>query len=254
MSRLNVSSSLGEWVAQQPQTARVFEELQLDYCCGGRQSLEQACVAHHLDPAQVLARLDEATASGGGAAGAEDWNTAELSRLCDHIESTHHAYLHGELPRLTSLIEKVVKAHGDRHPELRDVQRVFGALRAEMESHMFKEERVLFPAIRYLEQSVDPVRFPFGSLANPISRMEDEHDSAGTALAELRRLTADYRPPDDACRTFCVLLDALAKLEADMHAHVHKENNILFPRAIRIEASQGQSNEPSTGLSEAGRA
>ena len=121
---------------------------------------------------------------------------------------------------------------------MHDVQRVFAELRGELEPHMMKEERVLFPAIRQLEQSTESLNFPFGSLNNPVTCLKHEHDAAGTALNELRKLTADYRLPDDACRTYQVMLDALAHLETDMHQHVHKENYILFPRAVKMEVKR----------------
>jgi regulator of cell morphogenesis and NO signaling len=236
MSQLNVQTTVGQWVARRPQTSRVFEELQIDYCCGGDRSLGQACWERRIDPASVLVQLEQ---TGELAVGDDDWgrnwNSAPLTDLCDHIEQTHHVYLRAELPRLTSLSAKVLAAHGQAHPELAEVQRTFAALRAELEPHMFKEERILFPAIRQLEQSNSPPQFPFGSVANPIRVMEHEHDNAGAALARIRRLTSDYRVPGDACNTYRVLLDGLAHLEADMHQHVHKENNILFPRAAQRE-------------------
>ena len=160
-----------------------------------------------------------------------------MTELCDHIEQTHHAYLRTELPRLGQMIDKVVNAHGASHPKLHEVQRVFAALCAELEPHMFKEERILFPAIRQLEQSAATPSFPFGTVANPINVMEHEHDNAGAALSELRTLTADYVPPDDACNTYRAMLDGLRELETNMHQHVHKENNILFPRAIEHEGA-----------------
>lgn len=234
MTLLNLDTTVGAWVAQHPQTARVFEALKLDYCCGGGRSLAQACAERKLDAKNVFAQL-EAAVQADNQQSFVNWNEAPLAELCDHIEQSHHAYLHGELPRLSDLISKVVAAHADRYPELNEVQQVFGKLRQEMELHMMKEERVLFPAIRQMEQSTESLHFPFGSVTNPIACMEHEHDSAGTALTRLRELTDDFQPPPDACGTYHVMLAALAQLESDMHQHVHKENNILFPRAIRVE-------------------
>jgi len=235
MVQLNLNESVGSWVAQHPQTSRVFESHQIDYCCGGGKSLEQACHDRQVDAQQIVEELEQAIA--GAEKPAEDWLQAPLTDLCDHIEQTHHAYLRTELPRLTQMIAKVVAAHGESHPKLHDVKRVFAELCAELEPHMFKEERILFPAIRLMEQSAASPSFPFGTVANPIRIMEHEHDNAGDALSQLRTLTGDYGPPADACNTYRAMLDGLRELEADMHQHIHKENNILFPRGIELEAA-----------------
>lgn len=233
MPALNLDTPVGQWVAEQPSTSRVFEALQIDYCCGGGKSLGQACQERELDPTQVTRQLTEVIAT--EETSSENWLDASLTDLCDHIENTHHAYLNTELPRLQAMIAKVINAHGAKHPELQAVREAFSALQAELAPHMFKEERILFPAIRQLEQSSVAPGFPFGSIGNPIRMMEHEHDNAGDALAKIRRATADYAIPADACNTFRVMLDGLAQLERDMHQHVHKENNILFPRAIQRE-------------------
>ncbi len=133
------------------------------------------------------------------------------------------------------MIEKVVAAHGQNQPQLNDLGQVFAALRGELEPHMFKEEQVLFPAIRQLEQAANRPSFPFGTVANPIRMMEHEHDTAGHALARIRELTNEYVPPETACNTYRVMLDGLRVLETDLHQHIHKENNILFPRAQTLE-------------------
>jgi regulator of cell morphogenesis and NO signaling len=183
-----------------------------------------------------LAQLHEAVKAAGGEP-TEDWTQASLATLCNHIEQTHHAYLRTELPRLTTLIAKLVDAHGEAHPELPKVQHEFAALRGELEPHMFKEEQVLFPAIRRLEQVKTPPTFPFGTVANPIRMMEHEHDNAGNGLAHIRELTCEYRVPADACNTYRAALHGLSELELDLHQHIHKENNLLFPRAMEMERS-----------------
>ena len=236
MTRTNLNTSVGDWVARHPQTSRVFESLQIDYCCGGGKLLEQACRDRQLDPQQILLQLEQTI--DGADEPTNDWLNAPLVELCDHIEQTHHAYLREELPRLTEMVAKVVAAHGENHPELATVQEVFNSLRAELEPHMFKEEQVLFPAIRQLEQSADDPSFPFGTVANPIRMMEQEHDDAGYALSRLHTLTRDYHIPEGACNTYRAMLAGLRHLEKDMHRHVHKENSILFPRAIELERSR----------------
>ena len=234
MSELNQKTSVGQWVARCPQTAREFEKLRIDYCCRGNVSLEEACRARRLDPLEVITKLLEVIEQDEATVGV-DWTKSPLSRLCDHIEQTHHAFLKTELPRLSVLIDKVLDAHIANHPELSDLRQVFGQLRDELEPHMFKEEKILFPAVRRLEQETAPPEFSFGTVANPIRMMEHEHDVAGQALEKIRELTSDFHVPDDACNSYRVLLEDLRRLEEDLHQHIHKENNILFPRALQLE-------------------
>ncbi len=233
-TNLNANSKVGEWVAQHPRTSRVFEALQIDFCCRGRTTLEEACQDQQLNPTEVVAKLLEGIET-TEAEPAEQWTQARLADLCDHIEQTHHAYLREELPRLNAMISKVVKVHSKAHAELPEIEQAFGELRAELEPHMFKEEQVLFPAIRQLEQSKTQPEFPFGTVANPIRMMEHEHDNAGNALSRIRKLTRDFTVPEGACNTYRAMLDGLSELEADLHQHIHKENNILFPRAAERE-------------------
>jgi regulator of cell morphogenesis and NO signaling len=239
MTALNLETTVGDWVARQPRASRVFETLHIDYCCGGGVSLEQACRKRALAPEEVLARLYQVVED-DGAKTERDWTAAPLAELCDHVEQTHHAHLRTELPRLSGLIEKVVRAHSAVHRELFEVQQVFAGLRGELESHTMKEERVLFPAIRQLERAETRPDFPFGTVANPIRRMEHEHDDAGNALARLRELTHAFRVPEGACNTYRAMLDGLRELEQDLHQHIHKENNILFPRAVAHEKGGAQ--------------
>jgi regulator of cell morphogenesis and NO signaling len=233
-SDLNLSTAVGHWVAMHPATSRVFERLGIDYCCGGNHPLEQACHERQIDPEKVLAQLQSVLDRGESTSA--NWLEAPLATLCDHIEVTHHAYLKSELPRLTEIVAKVVRVHGADHPELQGVQQALAELRAELEPHMFKEEQILFPAIRWLERSSAAPAFPFGTIANPIRMMEHEHDGAGNGLRQIRELTRDFEVPEGACNTYRAMLDGLHTLEQDMHQHVHKENNILFPRAIAREA------------------
>jgi regulator of cell morphogenesis and NO signaling len=236
MLEITLQSPVGDLAAQRPAALPILERLGVDYCCGGKQTLEKACRQANIDPRDVLAELDQAQASAeASAAEAVDWTTAPLAALCDHIERTHHAFLREQLPFLSELIEKVVAAHGAVHPELAKVREMFRALRGELEPHMFKEERILFPAIRMLEASASAPSFPFGTVNNPIGVMEHEHDVAGEALHKLRELTGDYNVPEDACNAYRGLLESLQRLESDLHLHIHKENNILFPRSAELE-------------------
>jgi regulator of cell morphogenesis and NO signaling len=220
--------SLGSIVAERPARARVLEAAGLDYCCHGQRSLSEACAAAGLDTGDVAAAL--------GAV--DDVRAAEVDQLdpaalVDHIESTHHAYLHEELPLLDALAVKVAGVHGERHPELAEVARLVGALRAELEPHLAKEEQVLFPAIRRL--TAGPVSLPFGSIENPIRVMLREHEQAGELLAALRSASGGYAVPDDGCASYRSLYERLAGAEADTFRHIHLENNVLFPAVEAID-------------------
>ena len=223
---VTATRSLGELVAEAPARAVVLDRLGLDYCCHGQRSLADACADAGLAVDVVTAELDTA-----GPQPAD--HPTEPTALADHIEATHHAYLHAELPALDALATKVAGVHGERHPELTEVHRLVVALRADLEPHLLKEERVLFPAIRAL---VDGAReFPFGTVQNPIRMMSMEHDRAGELLASLRDVTGGYRVPDDGCASYRSLYERLAALEADTHRHIHLENNVLFPAAVALE-------------------
>ena len=235
---LDTAKTVREIAVEMPQATRVFEKLGIDYCCGGAKSLEQACAAANLNVRQVLQSLETADKP----ASERDWNSGELGALIEHIVGTHHNYVKSEVPRLDALIAKVCGVHGKNHPELLEAQSVFRALGAELSTHLMKEENILFPYINRMEETVlsgqPSPRPPFGSVGNPIHMMLMEHDSAGEALRELRRLTNDYAAPADACISYQTLYRALLEFEADLHQHIHLENNILFPRAIAMERGE----------------
>lgn len=239
MSEFNATTTVGDWVARYPQTAQVFEKLQIDYCCGGQRSLESVCAENGVAAELVVAQLQDVL-SAEHTTTEESWRDADPARLCDHIEAMHHQFLRRELPRLTELMDKVAVAHGKVHPELEELKSVLADLRAELEPHMLKEESILFPAIRKLARSSHPPQFLFGSVANPIHMMEHEHDIVGNALKHIRELTADFQLPEDACNAYRGLLAGLQNLESDLHQHIHKENNILFPKARDLESNSTQ--------------
>jgi regulator of cell morphogenesis and NO signaling len=225
MMTITPTLTVGQIVAANPETGVVFERLGIDYCCGGKRTLEHACKQAGKPVEQVLSTLNQTAPQ----AGARDWSAASFADLTAHIERVHHGYLREELPRIRTLLAKVSRAHGERHPEYLELEELFAGFAAEMGSHMQKEEGVLFPAARALETG-NRGTIPFESA---IGVMEDEHDAAGRSLARMRELTGGYTPPVDACATLRVLMHALARLESDMHEHVHLENNILFPRVAR---------------------
>jgi len=226
--------TLAALVDAHPELARELERKELDYCCGGGVSLNQACTDAGLDPDAVAEEL-ATTLSGSARA---PWSEMDALALVDHLQQRHHRYLWDEMPRISALLDKLVAVHGARHPELDEVAACFGSIRADLEPHMMKEERVLFPMIRELAASEGLPTFHCGTLRNPISVMIVEHDAVGELLARLRRLTDGYQPPADGCATYAACYRAMAELEADTHLHVHKENNVLFPLVVRMEAER----------------
>jgi len=230
MSQPMPESTIAQLVTDEPARARVFERLDIDYCCGGGRPLAEACREQDLDPDTVVRMLDVATSING--ASTRDWSGAPLGDLIDHIESTHHAYLRRELPRLESLLSRVTQAHGRQVPWLAPTLEVFQALKPDLETHMMSEEERVFPSIRALATNENGGHSDLDD--DGIDKMIHEHDTTGTALERLRELTNDFTPPEDACPKFRAALDGLRELEADTHQHIHKENNILFPRARTV--------------------
>jgi regulator of cell morphogenesis and NO signaling len=225
-----------------PAATRVFEKLGIDYCCGGNQSLEQACRTANLPIDQVLDALEAAEAASQPAGKDRDWQREPLADLVAHITSTHHKYTRAEIARLAPLFDKVCSVHGENHPELQSMKARFRGLASELTMHMMKEEMMLFPYIVRMEEAViqkEPILPPpFGSVQNPVSMMMHEHDSAGEALRDLRQASNGYAAPTDACVSYQTLYRALVELETDLHQHIHLENNILFPRAIAMEQTR----------------
>jgi regulator of cell morphogenesis and NO signaling len=173
-----------------------------------------------------------------------DFRTTTLGELIEHILAAHHVFTRTEIARIRGLMAKVCTKHGETHLELEPLRRLFETLSSELEPHMFKEERILFPYIIGLEDALTNRRSfsrpPFGTVNNPIRLMMMEHDNAGHLLKEMRQLTFDYTPPPDACMSYRTLYQALDELEKDLHEHIHLENNILFPRAGELEPQMTQ--------------
>ncbi|HWJ96776.1 MAG TPA: iron-sulfur cluster repair di-iron protein [Acidimicrobiales bacterium] len=230
---IDPSTTLADLVTSHPDLAGELERRSLDYCCGGQRTLAEACRAHGLDPEATALEL----AGASTATGPSPWASLDAAALVDHIEAEHHAYLHRELPRLRALAAKVHGVHGAAHPELTAVVSTFGQLHAELEPHLAKEERVLFPLIRQL--AADRPEEPRMGLTGPISQMLREHDHAGELLERLRRSTDGYRVPPDGCASYGALYRGLEALEADTHLHVHIENNRLFPMVAGLESGGG---------------
>lgn len=243
---LDATRTVREFAIQIPSATRVFEALKIDYCCGGDQPLSKACEENGLELEEVLELLDHAgrpttttvppTATDRATS---DPQSMSLGSLVNLIIEKHHTFTRRELERLTALLDKVCTAHGTNHPEVLEIRSQFQALRAELEPHMLKEERILFPYITRLETAVGqkqpPPFAPFGEVRNPIMVMSREHEGAGEILKTIRELSKDFTTPDDACFSYRTLYNELATFEADLHQHIHLENNILFPRSLELE-------------------
>jgi regulator of cell morphogenesis and NO signaling len=238
MRRVYFHQTVGEIVAQNPGLAHVFESLGIDYCCRGKTPLIEACHQKGIGPSELLARLREGERRTAQNYVPADVTGLTLAELADHIENTHHAYLREELPRLVRLTRDVASRHGDKDPRLHQVHETLQGMGNELWQHMLKEEQCLFPMIRRLDDSDTSPAVYCATIAHPIRQMESEHDDADVALAQLRELTDDFSPPEWACNAYRALLAALAYLEKDMHSHVHKENNVLFPNALQTEAQR----------------
>lgn len=238
MNELEIQT-VGQMVVERPQRSRVFDRLHIDYCCGGKRTLEEACAKRGLDLKAVIAELEAFDAEANTQPDAVRPANLTMTELADDIERTHHAYLREELPRLGDLVKKVSAVHGQAHPWLSGLTSVYAELVAELEPHMLKEEQILFPMIRELDQAATAPSFHCGSVGNPIRMMEMEHQNAGAALDRIREMTTDYEIPEGACNSFRAMLSGLEHLEADLHLHIHKENEILFPKASEMEAKLG---------------
>jgi regulator of cell morphogenesis and NO signaling len=222
-----------------PEARKVLEDAGLDYCCGGNKSLHEACLHSDVAAEEILTRLRENTKH--VSPDQENWTSATLSNLTRHIREKHHRYVREAIPRVQTQLEKVMAKHGKNHPEIAAIQRLFSEVGREMIMHMQKEEQILFPYIDAMENSVNahrPVEPPFfQTVVNPIQAMMQEHDSAGELLRQIRTASCEYAAPADACTTYKALYEGLREFEADLHQHVHLENNILFPRAVEMEAA-----------------
>jgi regulator of cell morphogenesis and NO signaling len=233
--------TIGEIVAQDFRAAAVFQRFGIDFCCGGKRSVLSACKTADVEAGLVLESLKELGAAERSSDDLAHW---PLDRLVAHIVDTHHAYIRSSAPTITAYLEKLVKVHGARHPELARVAHVFSQMSRELIPHMMKEEHVLFPYIGELFHVDAGPRLPspFGTVLNPIRMMEREHEEVGNEMRIIRELTNDFTPPEDGCTTYRVCFAELKRFEEDLHRHVHLENNILFPKTVSLEQSRGQAH------------
>lgn len=227
------SKTLAALVEEKPRRSRVFEAHDLDYCCGGDQTLADACEGREIDPDTVVDELRELAQS--VEADSPDW--ANPAELVDYIIEYHHDYLRDELSPLGELVETVVDAHGDEHPELHDLQETFEALKRELPVHLSEEEQLVFPAVRDWVESGELDTNQEAILAEVLGSLDDDHQETAEHLERIHELTDGYTAPDDACPKYRAMLERLEELERDLHMHIHRENNVLFPEIERQMAS-----------------
>ena len=225
---------LGDLVESNPEFARVFESFEIDYCCGGDASLAAACDEAGLELETVRDRLAEAREADDGSE--RGWNSP--TQLANLIVWEHHRYLRNELPELEDLVRKVADVHGETHPSLREVESVFVELADDMTRHIADEEQNGFPIIKKLDDGVELTTAERETLREELEQFEADHDETAARLERLNDLTDGYAPPEDACASYRSMLERLADLERNTHMHVHRENNVLFPRAEALLAEQ----------------
>ncbi|GAA4334616.1 iron-sulfur cluster repair di-iron protein [Flaviaesturariibacter amylovorans] len=230
--------TIGEIAAKDLRKAKVFRKYGIDFCCGGKKSLSQTCAEKGLDLAALEAELDGVARSGAPAENFDRWDPAFLA---DYIYNKHHRYYYDEAPVIANLLNKVYEHHGSVFPQLTKLKEAWNELANELGGHFAKEEKVLFPFIRVLVQAqttgdMAPLRQQF-SLREPVQMMEADHEAAGELLQNIRSLTNGYTPPEGTCNSFALLYRKLEDLEGDLHQHIHLENNVLFPKALKLEQS-----------------
>lgn len=232
------TKTVREIALEMPLTTKVFENHKIDFCCGGNRLFLEACKTAGADAEDVLRELNAYLES--PAETELDWvKTASLNKLIDYIVDKHHTYTRDEIEHLSPLMAKVAGKHGAHHPELYALENLFSDLCADLSPHLMKEEQILFPYIKELEdfktkQSKVPASC-FGTVKNPVGMMMREHDTAGEILRQMRFVSNDYEIPEGACPSYTALLVRLEAFEKDLHQHIHLENNVLFPKAIELE-------------------
>jgi len=233
-----LDATIGEIVAENFRTASVFSKFGIDFCCKGDRTIQQACEKKSVDMQELITKLTEAIAEKDENIDFKSW---PLDLLADYIEKVYHRYIREKSPSLLKFLDKVQKIHGDRHPELIEVYSLFSESVIELEAHLQKEEKILFPFIRIMNEAKInnlPYETPhFGTVENPITMMKHEHDVEGERFHKIAELTQNYTPPAEACNTYRVSFAMLDEFEQNLHKHIHLENNILFPQAIVMEST-----------------
>ena len=232
MNAFNISQSIGEIVSMMPKASEVFKEYNIDFCCGGHRPLSEAIKEQKLNSQEVLQKLDAAYEETRKFANQVDFRKMSPGELIDYIVNTHHVFVKRVLPELSELTTKILRVHGPNHSDLFKVHKLFHNLKTELEQHLIKEEEILFPMIKEYDEK--PSNELFSRINTVMKETEDEHETAGGVLKELRKVTQEYNVPEDGCSTYCKTFEKLQELEADLFQHIHLENNILF-RQLGIE-------------------
>ncbi|MCI0448408.1 MAG: iron-sulfur cluster repair di-iron protein [Chlorobi bacterium] len=225
-------SKIGEIVSQNFQTAKVLDNFGIDFCCGGKKTLGDACREKGVNPEFVVSEISRIQDSNGSAARFDSW---DVDFLIDFIVNNHHSYVLSSIPTIEHHLQKVISAHGERYPELAKIDEAFSDLKEELLTHMAKEEKMLFPYVKKMHIAYKNTLPPFGTISSPIKLMESEHEKAGKFMESINQLANSYFPPVDACTTFRVLYEELKEFERDLRIHIHLENNILFPKSAILE-------------------
>jgi regulator of cell morphogenesis and NO signaling len=235
--KIQENNIIGELVAQDYRAASVFKKYGIDFCCRGNRTIQDACEAKNIDASSVLVDLNEANKA--STASSIDYQSWPLDLLVDYIEKKHHRYVEDKTQEIKPYLDKICRVHGDRHPELLEINNLFNEAAGELAAHMKKEELILFPFIRKIAKAkLENAKLEaphFGTVENPIQMMMHEHNTEGERFRKIENLSDNYTPPLDACNTYRVTFALLKEFEADLHLHIHLENNILFPKAIELE-------------------
>lgn len=240
--KISKENIVGQVVAEDYRTAGVFEQAGIDFCCNGNRSIEIVCNEHKIAPDGLINQLQKTVDAPVLKDDAiSDYKSWPLDLLTDFIEKRHHRYVAAQIPVIQSFLEKIVRVHSDRHPELAEIKVHFDACAGELTAHMKKEELILFPFIRKMVQAKQAgnkeLTAPFGTVQNPIQMMMNEHDIEGERFRWIKQLSNQYTAPTDGCNTYRAAYASLQAFEDDLHVHIHLENNILFPKSIELERS-----------------
>ncbi|WP_343642972.1 iron-sulfur cluster repair di-iron protein [Chryseobacterium sp.] len=227
---------IGNMVAEDFRTAAIFKRHGIDFCCKGGRTIEEACSSKKLAPEKIYEELEALPKNEGNSI---DFNSWPLDLLTDYIEKTHHRYVEEKTSVLQAFLDKLCKVHGGRHPELFEINSLFNESAHDLAAHMKKEELILFPFVKNMVKAkISGGSLPkthFGTVENPVHMMEHDHTIEGDRFRRIAEITNEYLPPADACNTYKVTFAMLQDFENDLHQHIHLENNILFPKAIRME-------------------
>ncbi|MDZ4711043.1 MAG: iron-sulfur cluster repair di-iron protein [bacterium] len=232
------TQNIGQFVADDYRTAAVFQQYGIDFCCRGGKTINEVCESKNISADELLSKLDDVSKQSSGQN--IDYKSWDLDLLADYIEKKHHRYVEKTTPVLKQFLEKLCKVHGARHPELFDIKEQFNISAGELSAHMKKEELMLFPYIKKMaalknESGQEKLNPGDGSVQNPINMMMEEHTIEGDRFSKIAELSDNYKAPADGCTTYNVAFEMLKDFEEDLHMHVHIENNILFPGAIKLE-------------------